>query len=214
MIANPDAQKPALSLSNHHSVNTIFVFLNEEGQLTDEPRTLAEIMARPDWLLWKAAMDAKIAQLIQLGTYKLVNLPEGRKAIGCHWVFLIKHDNNGSILKYKACLVAQGFSQIPGQDFSATFASIMHLESFHALLAIAAVEDLKIHQMDVVGAYLNGELEDQLYMVQPPDYEDGSRHVCRLFKALYGLKQAGHIWNAKLNKVFCDTLGYIHLTAD
>lgn len=99
LIANPDARKPALPSTNSNSTNAVFVFLNEEGQLTDEPRTLAEVMARPDWPLWKAAMDAEIAQLKKLGTYKLVDLPEGRKAIGCRWVFLIKRDNDGSTLR-------------------------------------------------------------------------------------------------------------------
>ena len=211
-IANPQARKPAHDEAE--LANISFVFLGEDGQLTDEPRTLAEVQKRSDWPKWEEAMKKEMDQLQRLGTYELQNLPTGRKAIGCRWVFLIKRDTDGSILKYKARLVAQGFSQIPGQDFMATFAPVMRLETFRSLLAFAAVNDYEVHQMDVVGAYLNGELEEEIYMVQPPGFEDGSGRVCHLIKALYGLKQAGRVWNTKLNKTFCEDLGFTRLNAD
>ena len=171
-------------------------------------------MSRPDWPKWKEAMDAEIQQLLDLGTYSLENIPPDRKAIGCRWVFTIKRSPEGEILKYKARLVAQGFSQIPGQDFLSTYAPVMRLESYRALLALAASQDWEIHQIDVVGAYLNGELEETIFMKQPPGYEDGTPRACRLHKALYGLKQAGRVWNIKFNDVFVNTLGYTRIKSD
>ena len=92
----------------------------------------------------------------------------------------------------KARLVAQGFSQVPGLDFYDTFAPVIRMDSLRMILAIAAQRGMTLRQFDVVGAYLNAELEEEVYMRQPPGYDDGSGRVCRLLKALYGLKQAGH----------------------
>lgn len=189
-------------------------FPASESSLTDDPSTFKEVQSRPDWLEWKAAMDAEISQLHQLGTYSLEEPPSDRKPIGCRWVYTIKRDPLGNIVKYKARLVAQGFSQIPGQDFLETYAPVMRLESYRALLALAAPNDWEIHQIDVVGAYLNGELDETIYMRQPPGYEDGSPRACRLHKALYGLKQAGRVWNVKFNEVFVDSLSYTRLQSD
>ena len=89
-----------------------------------------------------------MGQLETQGTYELGDLPEGWKAIGCCWVFAIKHDNDGRVIKHKARLVAQSFSQIPGQDFFATYAPVVHLESFRTYTAIATVQDLDDDTID------------------------------------------------------------------
>ncbi|KAJ3483970.1 hypothetical protein NLI96_g5949 [Meripilus lineatus] len=129
-------------------------FLTELGH--DAPETLAEAQAHLNWPEWETAMKAEMAQLHQLHTYSLKDLPPDRKAI----------------IKYKAQLVAQRFLQIPGQDFSATFTPVIHLESFQALLIIAAVLDWEIHQIDVIGAYLNSDLDKSIYMKQPPGFSN------------------------------------------
>jgi hypothetical protein len=167
--------------------------------LPDEPQSVAEIKSCVDWLQWKAAMQKEIDQLDRLQTYELVTLPEGRKPIGCKWVFVIKQGSDCEIIKYKARLVAQGFSQIPGQDFVETYAPVCRQESLRASIAIAALLRMHVHQLDVVSAFLHGELEEEIYMRQPPEYDDGSGHMWRLRKAIYGLKQAGRVWNIKLN---------------
>ena len=138
-----------------------------------------------------------------MGTWKLADLPEGRKTIGSKWVFLKKRDENNKVIKYKARLVAQGFSQKPGTDFSndGTFAPVMRFETLHTLLAFLAVHDLKLQQFDVKGAYLHGTLKEEVYMEQPIGYSDGTKRVCLLIKFIYGLKQAGNIWNEELNSV-------------
>jgi hypothetical protein len=105
-------------------------------------------------------------------------------------------------VKHKARLIRKGFSQIPGIDFVETFAPVMRLETFRLLMALATKLSLLIHVVDIVGAYLNGTLQETIYMEQPPDYDDGTGRVSLLIKALYGLKQAGQIWNNELNQSF------------
>ncbi|KAJ3479322.1 hypothetical protein NLI96_g9143 [Meripilus lineatus] len=180
----------------------------------DEPISLADTKSRSDWQDWFKAMETEVDQLHQLKTYTIEDLPPGRKAVGCRWVFTLKRDANGNVIKHKARLVAQGFSQIPGQDFSATYAPVMRLESFRTLLALAAHLDLEVHQMDVVGAYLNSDLDEEIFMRQPPGFEDGFPRVCRLQKAIYGLKQAGRAWNLKFNHIFVDVLSYKRIHPD
>ena len=152
-------------------------------------------------------------QITKRGTYKLVELPPDCKAITRKWVFCIKRDHNGKIVKYKARLIEKGFSQIPGIDFVETFAPVMRLETFRLLMALATKLDLLIHVVDVVGAYLNGTLQETIYMAQPPDYDDGTGQISLLIKALYGLRQAGQAWNNELNQSFLE-LEYTRLFSD
>jgi hypothetical protein len=154
-----------------------------------------------------------MAQLRTLGTFTLEPLPAARTAIASKWVFRIKRDDNGNISRYKARLVAKGFSQIPGVDFDKTFAPVVHMETICLLLALAARYNLQIHVVDVVGAYLNGKLDEEIYMQQPELYEDGTTRVCRLHRTLYGLKQSGRVWNLQLNSSFLK-LGYTRLISD
>ncbi len=133
------------------------------------------------------------------GTWELTEKPEGANVVGSKWVFRAKKDATGKIVRYKARLVAQGFSQIPGVDYFDTFAPVARLASIRTVLAFAASEDLETGQIDIKGAYLNGELTDNecIYMRQPPGYSQGSL-VCKLHKTLYGLKQSGRRWYQKL----------------
>ena len=173
-----------------------------------EPRTLKEAQALPDWPQWSDTMDKEIGQFHTRHTYELTTLPPGRKAIGCRWVFRLKLDEKGQVVKHKARLVAQGFSQVPGIDFYDTFAPVIRMDSLRMILAIAAQRGMTLRQYDVVGAYLNVELEEEVYMRQPPGYDDGSGRVCKLLKALYGLKQAGRQWNAHINDIMVRKLRF------
>jgi hypothetical protein len=170
-----------------------------------EPRTLAEAQKRPDWLEWKEAIESELAQLEALHTWDLVEKPKGVNVVGSKWVFRAKKNAAGEVVKAKARLVAQGFSQVPGVDYFDTFAPVATFASSRTVLAFAASLNLELHQMDVKGAYLNGELapDEVIYMRQPPGYEiPGKEHlVCRLRKTLYGLKQSGRRWYEKLSKV-------------
>ena len=131
-----------------------------------------------------------------------MKLPLGRKAIGSRWVFKVKRNANGSIERHKARLVAQGFSQQPGFDFTETFAPTPKWAALCAVVAIAALEDLELESVDISSAYLNGELTEEVYMRQPEGFvEKGDDWFWCLHKSLYGLKQAGRCWHKKLNEV-------------
>jgi hypothetical protein len=125
----------------------------------------------------------------------------GRQAIGCKWVFKIKRHADGSIDRYKARLVAKGYSQKEGLDYKETFAPVAKFASIRTLLALAAHQDYEVHQMDVKTAFLNGDLDVDLYMQQPEGFVVAGQEelVCKLRKSIYGLKQAGRAWFEKIN---------------
>ena len=179
------------------------------------PETLEEAMQTEEKEHWMAAVEAELNVLEKMGTWKMEDLPVGREPIGCRWVFDKKRDEHGNIVKYKARLVAQGFSQKPGTDFShnGTFAPVMRFETLRTMLALAAVNKWDMRQLDVKSAYLNGKLTEEIYMKQPPGFSDSSGRVCRLKRALYGLKQAGHAWNREFNGAM-ENMGFMQLKTD
>jgi hypothetical protein len=183
------------------------------GQTMDDPQSLEEAKARPDWPKWKEAMEEEMDCLSKAGTWRKVPLPSNRKAIACRWVFHLKTNNDGTVVKYKARLVAKGFTQVPGIDFFNTYAPALSLDTLRTIIAMATAQKLELHHLDVKSAYLNGVLEEEIFMMQPPDYQDGTSLVCKLHKAIYGLKQAGKVWNDLLNQTFSD-LGYTRSRAD
>ncbi len=139
--------------------------------------------------------------------------------MGSKWVFRIKKDAEGGIVKFKARLVAQGFSQVPGIDYFDTYAPVARLASIRSILAMAAALDLELHQVDIKGAYLNGKLTDKeiIYMRQPPGYPEPGSHpgqVCRLVKTLYGLKQSGRRWYQRLVEILVEKLGFKQCDVD
>ena len=130
--------------------------------------------------------------LISTRTWKLVDLPSGCKTIGCKWVLRKMLKPDGSIDKFKARLVAKGIKQKADLDFFDTFALVTRITSIRLLIAIAAIFYLKIHQMDVKTDFLNGDLEEEIYMDQPKCFVEPRQEskVCKLTKSLYDLKQA------------------------
>ncbi|GJP55917.1 hypothetical protein CLOM_g14932, partial [Closterium sp. NIES-68] len=128
----------------------------------------------------------------------LVYLPNGKKAIQCKWLAKIKTDEKGEPSVYKSRLVANGFQQKEKEDYKEVFAPTAKSPTLRVLLAVAAVRKWKVKQMDIVTAFLYGIVEEEVYMVQPPGYEDGTGRVCKLNKAIYGLKQAPRCWYNRL----------------
>jgi hypothetical protein len=120
---------------------------------------------------------------------------------------------DGSIQKYKACIVAQGFTQIEGIDYDETFAPVAKLASLRVILAIAAEKNLEMHQMDVKSAYLNGTLTNEIFMTAPPGFPVPDGMVLRLIKAVYGTKQGGRVWYEEISETLAD-MGYIRTEAD
>jgi hypothetical protein len=121
-------------------------------------------------------------------------------AIGTKWIFKSKHGEDGEVVRNNACLVAQGFSQMEGLDFGKTFAHVTHLEAIRILLAFAASKGIKLYQMDVKRVFLNGVIQEEVYVRQPLGFKKPkySNRVYKLSKALYGLKQALWAWYARL----------------
>ncbi|KZV80781.1 hypothetical protein EXIGLDRAFT_569675, partial [Exidia glandulosa HHB12029] len=183
-----------------------------------EPRTLSEAQRRPDWTLWEQAIREELATLDAMGTWELVDAPAGANVVGSKWVFRAKKDATGSVVRHKARLVAQGFSQVPGVDYFDTFAPVAKLASIRIVLAMAARLDLELHQIDIKGAYLNGQLTDDevVYMRQPPGFEapGTAGKVCRLLKTLYGLKQSGRRWYQRLVEILCGKLAFTRSEVD
>jgi hypothetical protein len=167
----------------------------------DEPVTVQEAMESPNALEWKKAMNAELESIKKNEVYTLTKLPEGRKAIGSKWVFKVKRDAEGKVERFKARLVAKGYNQKEGIDYNETFAPVAKFNSIRTVLAIAAVRRYTVHQMDVKTAFLNGELEEEIYMEQPEGAEVSGKErlVWKLRKSLYGLKQAPRVWNEKLD---------------
>jgi len=152
--------------------------------MDDEPATMREAKSRGDAALWCNAAKKELESIAANDTWDLVELPSGRRAIDSKWVFKIKRDAAGNVERYKARLVARGFMQEQGVDFSETFAPVAKFASIRVLLAIAAAEDLELHQLDVDTAFLNGDLKEEIYMKQPVGFEEPGREnlVCRLKK--------------------------------
>lgn len=145
-------------------------------------------------------MEEEMATHRENGTWKLTQLPTNRRAIGCKWVFKRKKDETGEVARFKARLVAQGFSQQYGSDYDQVFAPDVKQVTLRAVLTLASKRQMIVRHIDIRTAYLYGELQEELYMRQPPGYsnEDPSV-VCRLVKSLYGLKQAARVWNNRID---------------
>jgi hypothetical protein len=137
-------------------------------------------------------------------TWILVPLPVSRKPVSCKWVFKIKQGANGEVERYKAKLVARGFTRTYRMDYNETFALVAKFTSIRCILALAALEDMEIHQMDVKIAFFNGEPKEEIYMEQPQGFvhQGGEHLLCKLHKSLYGLKQSPRAWNQKLDAFF------------
>lgn len=165
-----------------------------------DPATYREAMARPDAARWREATDAEIASLLRNKTWTLVKLPAGKRALACKWVFKRKFNSDGTLERYKARLVVIGCQQIKFIDFDDVFAPVVRLESLRVLLAIVCIEDLECDQMDIETAFLNGVLEEEVYMQLPQGLKVAGQEglVCRLLKTLYGLKQAPRAWHKAL----------------
>src|SRR5258705_2376547 len=156
-----------------------------------------------------------LSSIEQNGVFELADLPVGRRAISSKWVFKAKLDFNGEIHRYKARLVARGFSQRYGQDYDETFAPVVKHETVRVLLAIAAIRGLHVRHLDVRSAFLNGELDEELYMEKPQgiDVSGAEQKVFRLPKSIYGLKQSARAWNGTASETLA-RIGFQQGNAD
>jgi hypothetical protein len=152
-------------------------------------------------LSWRKAIMEEMDSIEENGTWSLVDLPPGRKPIGVKWVFKVKRDEHGAVSKHKACLVVKGYAQRHGIDYDEVFASVAQLDSVRLLITLTAHEGWEVHHMDVKSAFLNGDLQEEVYIEQLAGFiVAGKEHkVLKLQKALYWLHQAVRAWNVKLD---------------
>nr|KYP69003.1 Retrovirus-related Pol polyprotein from transposon TNT 1-94 [Cajanus cajan] len=151
-------------------------------------------------------MEEEIKMIEKNNTWELVDYPHGKDIIGVKWVYKTKLNPDGTIQKHKARLIAKGYSQQPRVDYNETFAPVARLDTIRALIALAAQKGWNIYQLDVKSAFLNGVLEEEIYVEQPPGFvmKGHEGKVLRLKKASYGLKQAPRTWYSKIDQYFTD----------
>jgi hypothetical protein len=155
---------------------------------------------------WRNAMDEdeEIKAIEKNNTWELTTTPKEQKPIGVKWVFKAKKNAKGEIERYKARLVAKGYSQRPGIDYGKVFVLVAWLETVRMIISLAAQNKWKIYQVDVKSAFLNGILEEEIFVEQPMGYviKRDEEKVLKLKKALYGFKQAPRAWNSRIDNYF------------
>ena len=194
------------------------VYLNEhefDMGLKDDPTSFSQAISCSDSDKWILAMKEELKSMADNDVWDLVELPKSTKPIGCKWVYKTKRDSSGNIERYKARLVAKGFTQKEGIDFKETFSPVSTKDSLRIVMALVAHYDLELHQMDVKTTFLNGDIEETIYMVQPENFEskDSKHLVCKLKKSIYGLKQASRQWYRKFDHVIT-SFGFKENTID
>jgi len=180
---------------------------------TGDPQMYKEAMVHSDAAEWDVACKDEIHNFQQMGVYDVVLWLKGRKVVGSKWVLRIKHGPDGQVQKYKAHIVAQGFTQVEGLDYDQTFTPVIKLSTFCTILTIAVQQNLTIHQMDIKAAYLNSKLKEEIYMEAPPGLEIPEGMVLRLNRAVYSTKQGSRVWYEDM----CGTMmemGYTRIKAD
>ncbi|KAG7299880.1 hypothetical protein JYU34_016900 [Plutella xylostella] len=199
--------EPDLSINEDNVfTNTSFACMNGEftmGIIDKDPQSLSEALQSNKADKWMEAMKEEHNSLLLNNTWTLVDLPPNKKVIPCKWVYRTKSDEHGNITRYKARLVIKGFQQKKGIDYHEIYAPVVRYSSMRYVIGLAAKHDLKIHQLDAVSAFLQGDIDEDIYMAQPPNFQDGSK-VCKLNKSIYGLKQASRQWNKKLNSILIE----------
>ena len=175
-------------------------FADVAADPSSEPRHFRAALAVPHW---RAAMEQEFDALIKNNTWRLVPSKPGVNIIDSKWIFKVKRHANGNIERYKARLVAKGFKQRQGLDYDDTFSPVVKPTTIRLLLSLAVSRGWFLRQLDIQNAFLNGILDEEVFMRQPPGFEDPQRphHLCHLDKALYVLKQAPRAWHARLGAV-------------
>ena len=189
---------------------------NGGGADADEnPQTVQEALQGEHKEKWQQAMDSEMASLVENGVYELVDRPKGKKVVKSKWVFRVKTNEKGEVEKFKARVVAKGYSQVEGVDYDQIFSPTVRFESIRQLIALGASKGLEMHQMDVTTAFLYAPLEEEVYMEQPDGTvkEGEEAKVMRLLKCLYGLKQSPRQWNLCIDAVL-QKLGFRRLKSD
>lgn len=202
-VEAPEPQQPRRTPRNNVGtlpahLNDYVVYAAHQDDEFFEPKHYKEAVHSKYGSQWMKAMVEELNAIEDNDTWELVNLPYGRKAIGSKWIYKVKRNADGTVERRKARLVGQGFSQKFGQDYVEVFAPVARTTTMRLLLSIAGTNGYIVKHYDIKTAFLNGKLEEEIFMKQPPGFAKGDK-VYRLKKSLYGLKQAAKVWNDTLN---------------
>jgi hypothetical protein len=169
----------------------------------DDPASYKEVVMSENLKKWLETMEDELSSMSSNGVWDLVEISDGAKKVGCKWVYKTKYDSKGKIKRVKARLVAKGFTQREGIDYTETFSPVSNKDSFQIVMALVAHYDLELHQMDVKTVFLNGDLQENVYMAQSEGFVmKGKEHMgYKLKKSIYGLKQASRQWYLKFDEV-------------
>ncbi|KAJ9560006.1 hypothetical protein OSB04_005166 [Centaurea solstitialis] len=210
IIANEEiVEQPALRRSVRERRNAIskdYVCYLQESDfdigIMKDPVSYSQAIASDNSEKWIDAMNDELKSMADNQVWDLTQLSDGHKAVANKWIFKTKRDCNGNVERYKARLVAKGFTQKDGIDYKETFSPVSKKDSLRIIMALVAHYDLELHQMDVKTAFLNGELQEEVYMSQPEGYtlKGQEDKVCKLKKSINGLKQASRQWYLKFNE--------------
>ncbi|KAK1643583.1 hypothetical protein QYE76_061388 [Lolium multiflorum] len=221
---NNDAPPPPSPVRRSHRErrkaisDDYIIYMSEDvddiGKVED-PTSYKEAIKSLNSSRWQIAMEDELKSMGSNDVWDLVEVPNGAKRVGCKWIYKTKYDPKGNIERFKARLVAKGFTQREGIDYNETFSPVSSKDSFRIVMALVAHFDLELHQMDVKTAFLNGDLDEDIYMTQPEGFVvEGKEHLaCRLKKSIYGLKQASRQWYLKFDKII-RTFGFTENVKD
>jgi hypothetical protein len=177
------------------------------------PGNRKEAMKSEQADIWRSAEAEEILSLLENGTWEEVLPPNGANLVSCKWVYTIKLNNDGTIDRYKARLVARGFSQVYGEDYTETYAPTVRMDTLRLFLATAAAEDLQCEHYDIKNAFIESYLKEEIYLIPPAGLPHKKGHVLKALRSLYGLKQAARDWNLLIKKELI-TWGFIQSLAD
>ena len=194
------------------NTDSIYYALMTDQSADDLPRTYKEAITCAEATQWNAAMNKEMESLTTNNTWILTDAPADRNIIGGKWVYTKKKKSDGSIERYKARWVAKGYTQEYEVDYNKTFAPVVKPKTLRILLSIASSRDYEIKHMDFETAFLNANIQEELYM-QPPDGYETNNKVCKLIKTIYGIKQAPNEWNNTLNS-YIISLGFKRCRSD
>jgi hypothetical protein len=200
---------------DHPYLSNLSAFVSVMNSTPVDPPTRRAAMKSEHAEEWKVAEEEKLTSMREMKTWTLVPPPNGANIVSSKWVYKFKTDSDGSIARFKARLVARGFTQVAGVDYEETFAPTAKFTTIRLMLSLACSLQWPVEQADIDTAFLWAELEDDIYMQQPPGHEDpdNPHYVCKLLRSLYRLKQSAHLWNQLLSKTLID-LGFRQLVTD
>jgi hypothetical protein len=206
-------ERTSYSKNTTNSVGEAATARANRANISDEPPTYEAAMSSPEAAQWQIACTEELQSLQDMKVYEEVPRPPDRKIVDSRWTFKLKRGPEGLIERFKGRVVTKGYTQVEGLDYDEMFAPVVNFTSIHTLLALAAHLDLEIHQVDIKTAFLNGKLNEEIYLRPPPGANTDKSLVWHLHRPLYRLKQSSRQWYQEVYAKFTN-LGFTRLEAD